>query len=435
MEQILKDAKFVEAEEAEVFTVTSEVTEVRFETNRLKHMQTKQSSEMALRIIKDGRLGYASTNRLEESGKLAEMAEETAQFGMEAKFKFPATAPYPLVEIYDSKIEAVTLEEMVNLGQELINKVMAHTPEIICEAAISKGVTLIRLTNSQGGQATYKGSFFDLGIEGTVIRGTDMLFVGESQTSCQPLMRPKEISSVVVQQLEWAKEVVPVPSRTMPVIFTPNGVASALIMSLMAAFNGKTVLEGASPIGSKRGKRVFDKKLWLWDDPTLANRPTSRPFDDEAVPSQRTMLIEEGKVVQFYYDLQTAGLARAKSTGNGSRERGGLPVPAPSAFVIANGNTPFDQMVQDMKEGLIIEHLLGAGQSNILGGEFSGNVLLGYKVENGKIVGRVKNAIVAGNVYQVLKEVAAVGSEAKWVGSMVKTPHIYCPAISVAAKS
>ena len=87
-----------------------------------------------------------------------------------------------------------------------------------------------------------------------------------------------------------------------------------------------------------------------------------------------------------------------------------------------------------MKEGLVIEQLMGAGQGNILGGDFSGNVLLGYKVESGKIVGRVKNTMVSGNIYQVLKEITAIGSDARWVDSLLQTPHLYCPNLSVASK-
>ena len=202
----------------------------------------------------------------------------------------------------------------------------------------------------------------------------------------------------------------------------------------MAAFNGKTVLEGASPIANKLGQQVFDEKLRLWDDPTLAYRPESRPCDDEGMPSQRTPLIEQVTVANFLYDLQTAALAHTQSTGNGSRNRGGLPSPSPSAFIIAPGNTTFGEMVQDIKEGLVIEQLMGAEQGNILGGDFSGNVLLGYKVESGKIVGRVKDTMVSGNIYQVLKQIIAVGSDARWVGSFLNTPHLYCPNLSVASR-
>jgi PmbA protein len=272
---------------------------------------------------------------------------------------------------------------------------------------VSRDTISLKLLNSSGGQAEYKKSVFGIGIYGSLIRGTDMLFVGESQSSCHPITQPKDIAEVVIRQLELAKNQAPVTTKQLPVVFTPRGLASALVPSLMMAFNGKTVLQGASPVGQKLGQKVFDQKISLWDDPTLAFRPSSRPCDDEGVASQRTSLIEGGVVAHFLYDLQTAALAGTKSTGSGDRG-GGLPSPSPSSFVIATGQTSMEEMVKDIKEGLVIEQLMGAEQGNILGGDFSGNVLLGYKVESGKIVGRVKNTMVSGNVYQVLREVTAI---------------------------
>jgi PmbA protein len=223
------------------------------------------------------------------------------------------------------------------------------------------------------------------------------------------------------------------PNRQLPVIFTPDGVVSAFIPSFMAAFNGKVVLQGASPIGNKLGETVFDTRFSLYDDPTVDFAPHSRPCDDEGIASQRTALVENGKVQNFLYDLQTAGQAKAKSTGSGTRGRGGLVSPSASAFIIKTGESTFTEMVQDIKEGLVVEQLMGAEQGNVLGGDFSGNVLLGYKIENGEIVGRVKNTMVSGNVYQLLKDIS-VSREAKWVGGGVFTPHIFCPALAVTSK-
>jgi PmbA protein len=432
MENILAQAKKV-AEEAEVFMVSAEETPVQFETNRLKHIQTKQSTHLALRIVKEGRLGYATTTEASDAHNLVDNAVETAQFGMRAKFELPPRTTYPQIDTFDPAVESTSIEKMGQLGEELIALITEHTPDIICEAMVAKEIISLRIINSRGGQASYKKSIFSLGIMGSLIRGTDMLFVGEVQSSGHPLTQPGEVAKVVLQQLELAKNQASAPTKQLPVIFTPRGVANALIPSLMMAFNGKTVLEGASPVGKKLGKQVFDSKLWLWDDPTIAYRPHSRPCDDEGTPSQRTPLIEQGKVASFFYDLQTAALANTKSTGNGSRG-GGLPTPSPTTLVIAPGKTSFDEMVSDIKDGLVIEQLMGAEQGNILGGDFSGNVLLGYKVESGKIVGRVKNTMVSGNVYQALKEVTAIGSQAEWVGGVVNTPPIYCPRLSVASK-
>ncbi len=433
MEHILAQAKKV-AEEAEVFQISSEETQVRFEANRLKQLQTKQQTSMALRLIKQGRIGYATTTETGDGRELVSNAVETAQFGTVASFQLPGLMDYPQVEVFDTTVASVPIKEMIGLGEEMIATVTGHTPGIVCEAGVSRGIISVRIINSRGGQADYHKSFFSLDIEGSLIEETDMLFVGESESSCHPLSEPETVTALVLQQLELAKNRASAPSRQLPVVFTPNGVASTLMLPLMSAFNGKMVLEGASPIGNRLGQPVFDDKLWLWDDPTVGYRTGSRPCDDEGVPSQRTPLVEKGTVAGFLYDLQTAALASTRSTGNGSRSRGGLPAPAPSAFIIAPGGTTSDEMVQDMKEGLVIEQLMGAGQGNILGGDFSGNVLLGYKVESGKIVGRVKDTMVSGNIYQVLKEITAIGSEARWVGGFLQTPHLYCPALSVASK-
>ncbi len=433
MENLLAQAKRV-AEEAEVFMVSSEETPVQFEANRLKHIQSKQSTSVALRIVRKGKIGYATATELDNSQNLVKAAVETAQFGMTAKFEFPTITTYPRVEVFDSSIESISIEEMAKLGEELIIKTRCHTPELICEAAVTKGIVSVNIINSRGGQANYKQSVFSLGVVGQLIRDTDMLFVDESQSSCHPILDPDTVTKTVIQQLELAKNQASAPTKFLPVVFTPQGIASGLLMPLMAAFNGKLVMEGASPIGNKLGQLVFDEKLFLCDDPTIAYRPGSRPCDDEGISSQRTPLIEQGVVTGFLYDLQTAALSHTKSTSNGSRSRGGLPAPSPSAFVIAPGKVSFDEMVNDIREGLVIEQLMGAGQGNVLGGDFSGNVLLGYKVENGKIVGRVKDTMVSGNIYQLLKQIAAIGSEARWVGDFLNTPPLYFPSVSVASK-
>jgi PmbA protein len=432
MEHILARAKKV-AEEAEVFQITSEETQIHFEANRLKQLQSKQQTSVALRLVKGGRTGYATTTDPGDGQELVKNALETATFGTEAKFKLPGLAKYPPVEVFDAAVASVVTPDMIKLGEAMIEAVTRHTPGILCEAGVSQGTISVSLINSRGGKSEYRKSFFDLGIEGTLIEGTDMLFVGESESSCHPISETGTVIKLVLEQLELAKNRAQAPAKEMPVIFTPNGVAGTFMPSLMAAFNGKTVFEGASPIGDKVGQKAFDEKLSLADDPMLAYRPASRPADDEGVPSQRTSLVEKGTVMGFLYDLQTAALAGKKSTGSGSRGRG-LPSPSPSAFIIAPGSTAFEEMIQDMKEGLIVEQLMGAEQGNVLGGDFSGNVLLGYKVESGKIVGRVKNTMVSGNVYQALKDIAAVGSQTRWVGGFLHTPHIYIPKLSVASK-
>ncbi len=433
MEAILDLARKV-TEEAEVFWISSEETPVHFEANRLKAIQSKQTTSISLRVIKNGRLGYAAASGDIDPQKLVDAAVETAQFGIPAKFIFPDQRSFPEIKIHDPEVETVTIAEMIELGQKMIDSVLQSAPDVICEAGVSRDTLSLRIMNTRGGQAEYRKTLFGMGVSGTRIRDTDMLFVGEGQESCSPLKDTRAVTDVVLRQLELARNTVSISSRQMPVIFTPDGVVSAFISAFMSAFNGKMVLEGASPLSRRVGETVFDTRFSLFDNPLIAYAPRSRPCDDEGTLSQITPLIENGVVRNFLFDLQTAGQAGAKSTGSGSRGRGGLITPSPSALVINTGQTTFDEMVRDISEGLVVEQLMGAEQGNVLGGDFSGNVLLGYKIENGRIVGRVKDTMVSGNVYQALKNIAALGSEAKWVGGAVLTPHICCSGLAVASK-
>ena len=129
MESILEKAKKV-AEEAEVFVVSLEETPVQFEANRLKHIQSTQSTSVALRIIKQGKIGYATATEL-DSQNLVDMAVETAQFGMAAKFEFPPLTSYPQVEVFDSAVESISTEDMAKLGEELITTIRCHTPDLV----------------------------------------------------------------------------------------------------------------------------------------------------------------------------------------------------------------------------------------------------------------------------------------------------------------
>ncbi|MCH7996482.1 MAG: TldD/PmbA family protein [Chloroflexi bacterium] len=431
MEEIL-DAALKVADAAEVFWVSSRYTPVSFEANRLKELQTKESQGVGLRIIKDGRIGFSSTNRVEDVDGIVQRALDVAPYGAEAAFHLPSPGPYPEVDIYDPEVEKTSVEEMVRLGQALVDGVRTHAKDVLCDAGVSQSVVSVRVLNSEGLDLSYQKSVFSMGVSGTLIRGTDMLFVGDWESFCRPLSDPTGIIERVNRQLDQARDITEAPTGDLPVIFTPDAVAGVLLSPLLVAFNGKNVVQGSSPLVDRLGELICDEGFSLYDDGTAAYRPGSRPWDDEGVPTRRIPLIERGVARNFVYDLKTAAQAEAQTTGSASRPGGSIPSPSTSVLFIEEGHTSFDEMVADIDTGLVVERLLGAGQTNLLGGDFNANVLLGYKVEHGKIAGRVKNSMITGNVYQVLSNLAAIGSEARWRGGSLRTPALYCKGVSVA---
>ena len=418
------------AEQAEVFSISSRETSVNFEANKLKQVQTKESYSIALRIFKNGRIGFAQARGTQDIENLVNMAVETSQFGLAVNFQLPSCRSYPKVSVFDAHVDGIMMEEMVDSGHQLIARVIDSAPRILCDAGVIKGIVSVHILNSQGGEASYDKSLFGISLEGVLIQDTDMLFVGDSEGSCRPLASVDSLVNSVTKQLEWAKEKATIATKSLPVVFTPRGVASAFLAPLALALNGKTVLEGVSPLKDRLGEQLFDPRLSLWDDATIAYGLGSSPCDDEGIGSQRLPLIVKGVVSNFLYDLQTAGLAGTQSTGNGRRAGGSFPRPTINSLIIDEGDVSFESMVEDMKEGFVVEQLIGAEQGNLLSGDFSGNVLLGYKVENGKISGRVKDTMVSGNVYQALKELLGIGNKARWVEGVLYTPALYCPRIS-----
>jgi len=420
------------SDHAEVYQVHSRRTPVRFEANRLKQVQTKETSATALRIFKNGKIGFAVASGPLKPEELVRMAEETAEFGPAADYELPGKEVYPEVNVFDSTAEDIPIERMVLLGQELISRVRDHTPDVLCEGDVSRQVTEVHLHNSRGAQAKYRRSVFGINFEGVLVREGDLLFVGDGESSCQPITHVDNIVAAMTRQLDLARVLTAAPVGTVPVIFTPIGVASTLVAPISIAFNGKMVVEGASPLKDQRGQSVFDPKFSLWDDATLSLRPSSSPCDDEGVPSRRTTLVDKGVVSNFLYDLNTAKIAGTASTGSGRRS-GGLPSPSISSLVVGEGSVSFEEMVKGIKEGLVVEFTMGAEQGNLLSGDFSGNVLLGFSIRDGEIMGRVKDTVVSGNVFEILKNIG-LSRESRWVAGFLRTPYICCSGLAVASK-
>lgn len=157
LEDILALAKKV-AQEAEVFLTSYEETPVVFEANRLKQLLTRQGRSVALRVIREGKIGFSTTTKLNDTKALVNRAVEVSQFGAPARFELPPQQAYPQVEVYDPEVETFAIEEMVGLGESLITKLRRHTPELVCEGGITKGITSVHIFNSKGGEATYKES-------------------------------------------------------------------------------------------------------------------------------------------------------------------------------------------------------------------------------------------------------------------------------------
>ena len=438
MEKLLQQT-CKKVDSAELFKVKSKTIPVNFEVNRLKSIDISESEGKALRVINKGRIGFSSFTGSEDFDLMVEKAAATSEFGAKASFDFPGEIKRggkekKKVNIYDRKVEDKSIEEMVKIGEDILGRVKDFDRKLRCDVTILKDYSEVEYFNSRGGFFSYNKTTIAYSMMVQKIENQDMLMIYSSLESGKDNLDVEELTSEIIENLEWGEKIVPVESGKMPVIFTPKA-ALVLILPIISGLNGKMVLKKISPLADQKNKKLWSDLLTLYSDGTIDFAAGSAPFDDEGVEMKRVPLVKKGKIKNFYYDLQTAGMAGVESTGNGLRAGSqSEPVPGISNLVMEEGKVSFSEMIKDIKEGIIIDQVLGLGQGNIISGAFSNNVQLGYKIEKGKIVGRVKDVMIAGNAIEELKNVAALGNKAKWIEGKYKFPHIYLKSLSVSAK-
>ena len=436
MEKLLQQA-CKKVDSAELFKVKSKTIPVNFEVNRLKSIDISENEGKALRVINKGKIGFSSFTGSEDFDLMVEKATATSEFGSEASFNFPGETKRrgkEKINVYDEKVVDKSIEEMVKIGEDIIERVKDFNRKLRCDVTILKSYSEIEYLNSKGGNFSYSKTAIAYSVMVQKIKNQDILMVYSSLESGKDNLNAEELTSEIIENLEWGEKIVPVESGKMPVIFTPKA-ALVLILPIISGLNGKMVLKKISPLTSQKNKKLWSDLLTLYSDGTIDFAAGSAPFDDEGVEMKRVPLVEKGEIKNFYYDLQTAGMAGVKSTGNGLRA--GLqsePVPGISNLVMEEGEVSFKEMIKDISEGIIIDQVLGLGQGNIISGAFSNNVQLGFKIENGKIVGRVKDVMISGNAIEELKNIASLGNKTKWIEGKYKFPHIYLKSLSVSAK-
>jgi PmbA protein len=425
--QRLVDRAMATAQGAQVTSRQWESTSIAFENDRLKAAQNAQRTHVEVQVVVDGRLGSSSTTELDDLDGVVARALETAPFGSPVHFRYPGPQEAPDVLLYDDEVLSTTQADMVQIGDEIVALLKGYDPEILASAEIERGVGRVELANSSGAAFAVDSTDFGVSAGGVRVRGTDVLTAGHTLGGRARTLDHRGVAHKVIDWFRMAENLVAMNSGDLPVILTPAA-SSILILTLWLGLDGKNVLLGASPLAGRLGQPVAAPRFSLVDDPLIDFAPRSSRFDGEGVARRRTPLIEAGVVRNFLYDLDTAGRAGAQSSGHG-------PDRAPTNLVIPAGHTPYAQMLRGIDEGLLVHDVLGLGQGNPISGEFSINVQLGYKIEKGEIVGRVKDVMLAGNVYDALRDIVAIGSEPEWVvGEMVGLfPYIQLGHLSVVA--
>ncbi|WP_448596785.1 TldD/PmbA family protein [Thermoleptolyngbya sp.] len=423
-EQLLDLALRSGAEAAEVYESQSLSRPVFFEANRLKQLETSQAEGIALRLWRDGRPGLAVAYGPVDATALVERAIALSQLGEPETIELSPANPkqYPDLGV------GVPVEQLVEWGREAIALVREQYPEALCTADWECDVETTRLINSNGLDCGYTDTTLSCYMAAEWIRGDDFLSVADGQTE-RGILDPVSLAQQIVQRLDWAQRNTAPPVGKVPVLFTAKA-ADMLWGTVQSAMNGKQVIERASPWSDRLGEPVMDSRLTLSQHPDIG--PFSCPFDDEGSPTQPITFVKEGALQLFYTDRTIGRALSSGTTGNGFRPGlGSYPTPGLFNLIVEPGFKPLESLLETIEDGIIVDQMLGGGAG--ISGEFSINVDLGYRVRRGEVIGRVKDTMVAGNVYTALRNLIELGGDAEWNGSCY-TPSVVVGGLSVTGR-
>lgn len=424
-EQLLELAAKAGAEAAEVFQARSHSQPIFFESNRLKQLESTQSEGTALRLWRNGCPGLAVAHGPVPPQALVERAISISSLNEPENIELASEAK---TRHYPDQGTFLPVEQLVSWGKEAIGLIRAVYPDVLCHGEWDCEVESTRLINSLGLDCNHTDTTLSGYIETEWVRGDDFLNISDGQIQRNTL-DPKKVANRILQRLNWAQTNVASPRGRVPILFTAKA-ADLLWSTICAALNGKQVLEGASPWSDRLGEFVTNKQITISQQPQQG--AFSCPFDDEGTPTRPIVFIENGILQLFYTDRTTGRLLGSGTTGNGFRpDLGSYPTPELFNFMVKPGERSLQELTAILDDGLIVDQILGGGAG--ISGDFSINIELGYRVRKGEIVGRVKNTMVAGNVYTALKQLVALGNDGEWNGSCY-TPHVIVEGLSTISR-
>jgi PmbA protein len=221
-----------------------------------------------------------------------------------------------------------------------------------------------------------------------------------------------------------------VETQKVPVIFEPR-TARSLLDHIYEAVHGMSIYRHESFLAGRLGERVASDSLTVVDDGTIPGLFGTSPFDDEGVPSRRTVVIERGVLKSYLLNTYAARKLGMKTTGNASRGlTGNAGIGHGNLFLEAGVQTP-EQIVAGVRNGFYVTELMGFGV-NVVTGDYSRGAA-GLWIREGELAFAVSEVTIAGNLIEMLQGIEAVGSDLEFRGS-VAAPTIKIGEMTVGGK-
>lgn len=422
--------------EAELYLSRSEERTLSRRDGALENVEAGETEGAAARVVRDGRVGFASAGGLDASalaGLLDRALDQLpwAEPGRGRALPGPSSVaadPVFAASLWDealftrpwSEVEARLAEaEAASRADKRVSRVLRTSYQE------SRGEVVV--ANSLGLLASERGSSASVSVTAAAEEGADT-HVGEAYrserraASLDWASAGREAAARACALLGAGRA----PGGRRPVVFSPR-VGAEFLELVAELLNAEEVQAGRSLLAGRLGKRAASAAVTLLDEPRRPGGPASCVVDDEGLPTRDKLMLEAGVLRDYFHDASTAG--REGRASNASAWRGSYedaPAPGPSNLVLVPGALAPEALLAGAASGLLVLDVLGMHMTDPVSGEFSVGVS-GLRFEKGAAGRPFKGAMVSGNLLDLLGRVDAVGSDLEFTGS------IACPSIRVSS--
>ena len=284
-------------------------------------------------------------------------------------------------------------------------------------ASLSTRIGHFALVNSLGFEGAYPATTISLVVEAIADDADGKKRNGywySAERSLHRLLDPGEIGRIAARRTLDQLGARKVPTCQVPVVFEPM-MAVSLMGDLVGCATGSALYRGATFLANRTGEVIGTPLVTITDDPLLPGRFGSRPFDGEGVTTRRNAIFSAGAFNGFLFDCYTARRTGNQTTGSAQRGIESTPSPGPSNLVFEPGDTPPEEIIAGVANGLYLTTLMGSG-FNPATGDYSRGAG-GFWIESGRIAFPVTEVNISGRMDTMLAGIDAVGADLSWFGS------------------
>ncbi len=441
-ECVIKECALQGITEYELYYTAGESTSVEVFQDSVSGFTASVDGGVCFRCIVGGKMGYASTEQLsaEQARAVVLTAADNASVLEAEEQVFLGQGGQTYAPLSPKDAPLPTTEQLVQTALDTQKKLYAASSAVIdgsqTEALAQRNITAIY--NSKGLDLQYENTLSGIVAVAVVSDGKEMSndfqFKIGSLDAIDTDALTKKAAASAVQKMGGDVA----PTGNYPVVFSPDAMAD-LLSVYSSIFSSEAAQKGLSKLAGREGESVAAPCVTIVDDPFYKDNPCPMNFDAEGSPTAKKNIVENGVFNTLLYNLKTAAVAGKKTTGNASKAGYDAAVSVrPFTLYLAGGELTEEALLQKAETGVYITDLSGlhAG-ANPISGDFSLQSA-GFMIEAGKKAGYVKSFTVAGNFYELLKNVQAVADNVQLPRAMSMTafgaPSILVSGLSVAGK-